>query len=46
MMFDSLEGLSVGDALGRQFPVMRTSVDALRAGAVPPGQWRWKLTPA
>ncbi|MFF3570587.1 ADP-ribosylglycohydrolase family protein [Nocardia jiangxiensis] len=41
MMFDSLEGLSVGDALGQQFPVMRTSVDALRAGAVPVGQWRW-----
>ncbi len=41
MMFDSLEGLSVGDALGQQFPVMRTSVDALRAGAVPAGQWRW-----
>ncbi|WP_245718156.1 ADP-ribosylglycohydrolase family protein [Nocardia miyunensis] len=41
MMFDSLEGLSVGDALGQQFPVMRTSVDALRAGAAPGGQWRW-----
>ncbi|MQY20420.1 ADP-ribosyl-[dinitrogen reductase] glycohydrolase [Nocardia sp. RB20] len=41
MMFDSLAGLSVGDALGQQFPVMRVSVDALRSGTVPGGQWQW-----
>jgi hypothetical protein len=31
-MLDSLDGLSVGDALGQQFPVMRRSLDDLRAG--------------
>jgi ADP-ribosylglycohydrolase len=41
MMFDSLEGLSVGDALGQQFPVLRTPVEDLRAGIVPSGPWRW-----
>ncbi|MEV4314570.1 ADP-ribosylglycohydrolase family protein [Actinocrispum sp. NPDC049592] len=35
-MFDSLEGLSVGDALGAQFFVPGRSLAAL-----PPGPWEW-----
>ncbi|WP_405162877.1 ADP-ribosylglycohydrolase family protein [Nocardia sp. NBC_01499] len=41
LMVDSLDGLSVGDALGQQFPVMRRSISDLRAGNLPPGPWGW-----
>ncbi|WP_245402176.1 ADP-ribosylglycohydrolase family protein [Nocardia albiluteola] len=41
LMLDSLEGLSVGDAVGQQFPVMRRSIPELLAGEVPPGPWEW-----
>ncbi|MEU4840988.1 ADP-ribosylglycohydrolase family protein [Nocardia testacea] len=41
-MLDSLDGLSVGDALGQQFPVMRRSIDDLRAGELPTERhWAW-----
>ena len=38
---DSLEGLSVGDALGAQFFVPGRSVDDLLAGRPPAGYWEW-----
>ncbi|MGV9411117.1 ADP-ribosylglycohydrolase family protein [Nocardia sp. NPDC003693] len=38
---DSLEGLSVGDALGAQFFVPGTSFPDLRAGRPPAGPWPW-----
>ncbi|WP_225726522.1 MULTISPECIES: ADP-ribosylglycohydrolase family protein [unclassified Nocardia] len=41
LMFDSLDGLSVGDALGAEFPIMRRSIPDLRAGDLPGGPWRW-----
>ncbi|UFS95390.1 ADP-ribosylglycohydrolase family protein [Nocardia huaxiensis] len=41
LMLDSLDGLSVGDALGAEFPVMRRSIPDLRAGNVSPGPWTW-----
>ncbi len=40
-MLDSLEGLSVGDALGAEFPVMGRSIPDLRAGDLPAGPWGW-----
>ncbi len=40
-MLDSLDGLSVGDALGAEFPVMRRSISDLRAGDLPAGPWGW-----
>ncbi|MGQ4596733.1 ADP-ribosylglycohydrolase family protein [Nocardia sp. R6R-6] len=40
-MLDSLDGLSVGDALGAEFPIMRRSIPALRAGDFPDRQWGW-----
>ncbi|WP_327151900.1 ADP-ribosylglycohydrolase family protein [Nocardia sp. NBC_01329] len=41
-MLDSLAGLSVGDALGQQFPVMRRSLTQLRAGELPTERpWAW-----
>ncbi|MGW5382392.1 ADP-ribosylglycohydrolase family protein [Nocardia sp. NPDC003963] len=41
-MLDSLDGLSVGDALGQQFPVMRRSLADLRAGDLPTERpWTW-----
>ncbi|MBL1075239.1 ADP-ribosylglycohydrolase family protein [Nocardia sp. 2] len=40
-MLDSLDGLSVGDALGAEFPVMRRSIPDIRAGDRPPGPWAW-----
>ncbi|MGI5218453.1 ADP-ribosylglycohydrolase family protein [Nocardia sp. CA-290969] len=40
-MFDSLDGLSVGDALGQQFPVMRRSISDLRVGNLTAGPWDW-----
>ncbi|NKY54831.1 ADP-ribosylglycohydrolase family protein [Nocardia flavorosea] len=40
-MIDSLDGLSVGDALGQQFPVMRRSLSDLRSGNLPTGPWGW-----
>lgn len=41
LMLDSLDGLSVGDALGQQFPIMRRSIADLRAGNLPAGPWGW-----
>ncbi|WP_245839107.1 ADP-ribosylglycohydrolase family protein [Nocardia donostiensis] len=41
LMLDSLDGLSVGDALGAEFPVMGRSIPDLRAGNLPAGQWGW-----
>ncbi|SNS74857.1 ADP-ribosylglycohydrolase [Asanoa hainanensis] len=38
---DSLDGLSVGDALGAQFFVPGTSLAALRAGDLPDAPWPW-----
>ncbi|WSA84747.1 ADP-ribosylglycohydrolase family protein [Micromonospora sp. NBC_01796] len=38
---DSLEGLSVGDALGAQFFVPGTAVGDLVAGVVPAAPWPW-----
>ncbi|WP_194837544.1 ADP-ribosylglycohydrolase family protein [Nocardia sp. XZ_19_369] len=38
---DSLEGLSVGDALGAQFFVPGRSVSELIAGRPPAGPWEW-----
>ncbi|WP_280489385.1 ADP-ribosylglycohydrolase family protein [Nocardia carnea] len=40
-MLDSLDGLSVGDALGQEFPVMRRSISDLRAVNVTTGPWGW-----
>lgn len=41
VMLDSLNGLSVGDALGAQFPILGTSVPELLAGRVAGRQWNW-----
>jgi ADP-ribosylglycohydrolase len=38
---DSLDGLSVGDALGAQFFVPGTTFDTLLDGTAPPGSWPW-----
>jgi ADP-ribosylglycohydrolase len=38
---DSLDGLSVGDALGAQFFVPGTSLSALRDGHLPEAPWPW-----
>jgi len=38
---DSLDGLSVGDALGEQFFGWRHDVDDLRSGWLPDGPWGW-----
>lgn len=40
-VWDSLEGLSVGDALGAQFFVPGNSVAALLDGRPPAGPWPW-----
>ncbi|MEU4318023.1 ADP-ribosylglycohydrolase family protein [Nocardia fluminea] len=39
--FDSLQGLSVGDALGAQFFVPGSSVPDLLAGRLPSAPWPW-----
>ncbi|MEV0436796.1 ADP-ribosylglycohydrolase family protein [Nocardia sp. NPDC050413] len=41
LMLDSLDGLSVGDALGAQFFIMGRSLSDLRSGRPPRGQWDW-----
>ncbi|MEV5649270.1 ADP-ribosylglycohydrolase family protein [Nocardia sp. NPDC052254] len=41
VMLASLNGLSVGDALGAQFPILGTSVPELLAGRVAGRQWNW-----
>ncbi|MGI5239676.1 ADP-ribosylglycohydrolase family protein [Dactylosporangium sp. CA-139066] len=38
---DSLDGLSVGDALGAQFFVPGTTFETLLDGTAPPGSWPW-----
>ncbi|MCP2318386.1 ADP-ribosylglycohydrolase [Nocardia amikacinitolerans] len=40
-MLDSLDGLSVGDALGAQVFAMGQSLPDLMAGSPPAGQWAW-----
>lgn len=40
-MFDALDGLAVGDALGAQFFIMGRSVADLIAGRPPVGPWEW-----
>ncbi len=40
-MLDSLDGLSVGDALGAVYPIMGRSIPDLRAGNLPARQWGW-----
>lgn len=40
-MTDSLEGLSVGDALGEHFFSWRHMAADLRSGWLPPAPWRW-----
>lgn len=41
LAYDSLEGLSVGDALGAQFFMVGRSLDDLVAGRPPAGPWEW-----
>jgi len=41
LCLDSLDGLSVGDALGAQFFVPGRSVSDLSAGLTPPDPWPW-----
>ncbi|WP_228828328.1 ADP-ribosylglycohydrolase family protein [Nocardia beijingensis] len=41
LMLDSLDGLSVGDALGAEFPVMGRSIPDLLAGDLPTRQFGW-----
>ncbi|MRH86655.1 ADP-ribosylglycohydrolase family protein [Nocardia sp. SYP-A9097] len=40
-MFDSLAGLSVGDAVGAEFPILRRPLAELAAGDLPVGRWEW-----
>jgi ADP-ribosylglycohydrolase len=39
--YESLDGLSVGDALGAQFFMVGRSLPDLRAGKPPAGPWEW-----
>jgi hypothetical protein len=41
LAYDSLAGLSVGDALGAQFFMVGRSLDDLVAGRPPAGPWEW-----
>ena len=41
LMYDSLNGLSVGDALGAQFFMVGRSQPDLVAGRPPAGPWEW-----
>lgn len=41
LCYDSLTGLSVGDALGAQFFMVGRSLADLRAGTPPPPVWEW-----
>jgi ADP-ribosylglycohydrolase len=41
LAYDSLDGLSVGDALGAQFFMVGRSLDDLVAGRAPAGPWEW-----
>jgi len=41
LAYDSLDGLSVGDALGAQFFMIGRSLDDLVAGRAPAGPWEW-----
>jgi ADP-ribosylglycohydrolase len=41
LAYDSLAGLSVGDALGAQFFMVGRSLDELVAGRPPAGPWEW-----
>jgi ADP-ribosylglycohydrolase len=41
LAYDSLDGLSVGDALGAQFLMVGRSLEDLVAGRPPAGPWEW-----
>ncbi|WP_051179379.1 ADP-ribosylglycohydrolase family protein [Nocardia concava] len=41
LMLDALNGLSVGDAVGAEFPVLRRPLADLHTGDLPPGRWEW-----
>ncbi|WP_231992940.1 ADP-ribosylglycohydrolase family protein [Nocardia seriolae] len=41
LMLDALNGLSVGDAVGAEFPVLRRPLGELATGELPPGRWEW-----
>ncbi|MEC3951990.1 ADP-ribosylglycohydrolase family protein [Nocardia sp. CDC153] len=41
LMLDALNGLSVGDAVGAEFPVLRRPLAELATGELPPGRWEW-----
>lgn len=41
LMFDSLDGLSVGDALGAVFPILRRTIEDVRTGRLSGGPWNW-----
>ena len=41
LLYDSLNGLSVGDALGAQFFMLGRSLDELIAGRPPAEPWEW-----
>ncbi|WP_245721888.1 ADP-ribosylglycohydrolase family protein [Nocardia crassostreae] len=41
LMMDSLNGLSVGDAVGAEFPVLRRGIAELQQGELPDGRWQW-----
>ncbi|UGT66999.1 ADP-ribosylglycohydrolase family protein [Nocardia gipuzkoensis] len=41
LMLRSLDGLSVGDALGAEFPIMGRSIPDLRASNLPARRWGW-----
>ena len=41
LCYDSLTGLSVGDALGAQFFTVGPTLDDLAAGMIPDGVWPW-----
>ncbi|MET8427010.1 ADP-ribosylglycohydrolase family protein [Nocardia sp. NPDC004860] len=41
LMLDSLDGLSVGDAVGAEFLVLRRPLADLQTGDLPAGRWEW-----
>ncbi|MFE3193621.1 ADP-ribosylglycohydrolase family protein [Nocardia sp. NPDC059240] len=41
LMLESLDGLSVGDVVGAEFPVLRRDLSELRDGPLPAGRWEW-----
>ncbi|WP_245677974.1 ADP-ribosylglycohydrolase family protein [Nocardia acidivorans] len=41
LMLDSLDGLSIGDAVGAEFPVLGRPLTELADGDLPAGRWEW-----